>query len=284
MTRIILVDDQNFTRKALRAILQNELDLIIVGEAENGIKALELMNQTEIDLAIVDLDMPEMNGFELTKKIRHDFPQTKVIILSSHDDRESINKAVSFGARGYLLKDTSGKEIIDTIHYVQRGYFQLGPGLFEKLISESINYELETLEHITELESKSESDLLLLKQEILKQKKIISQEVFEEIELKINQLKFEIKQGLNKFQAQVYNKIQSGFTNLSNNYDEQKSSQVTSELWHQHYLEITKDIDFMKKNHQLSTDKINKEITIWRYCMVFLLIIFLIEKTAILFR
>lgn len=284
MIRIIIVDDQNFTRKALRAVLQNELNLMIVGEAENGIRALELMNQAEIDLAIVDLDMPEMDGFELTQKIHLNFPQTKVIILSSHDDRDSINKAVNFGARGYLLKDTYGKEVVDTIKYVQRGYFQLGPGLFEKLISESINYEVETLEYLTELESKSESDLLLLKQEIFKQKKNISQEVFAETELKIDQLKFEIQQGLDKFQGQVYNKIQSGFSNLNNNHKNSKGSQFTSEFWHNHYLEVTKNINFMKKNHQLSIDKINKEITIWRYCLVFLLIIFLIEKIAIFFR
>lgn len=284
MIRIIIVDDQNFTRKALRAVLKNESNLMIVGEAENGLKALELMNQEEIDLAIVDLEMPEMDGFELTQKIRQNFPQTKVIILSSRDDRESINKAVNFGARGYLLKDTSVREVIDTIHYVQRGYFQLGPGLFEKLITESINYELETSDHLTELESKTESDSILLKQEIFQQNKIIRQEVFAELELKIDRLKLELQQGLNKFQSQVYNKIQTGFTNLAKNQENQDNSQFTAEFWHQQYLEITKDIDVIKKTHQRSFNKLAKEVTVWRYCMVFLLIIFIIEKAAIFFR
>ena len=281
MIRVLIVDDQNFTRKALRAVLKNEQNLIIVGEAENGIKALELMKQLEIDLAIVDLDMPEMNGFELTQKISQNFPQSKVIILSSHDDRESINKAVNFGARGYLLKDTSVNEVIDTINYVQRGYFQLGPGLFEKLIAESINYELKTSEYLSEVGTKSERDFLRLKQEIINQNEQVSQEVFEELEIKIEQLKSELKQGLNHFQSQVYKQLKSGFDNFANN---QKTSQFNPEFWHQRYLEITQNINSIEKKHQLSLNRLTKEIVVWRYLLIFLLIVFCIEKTAIFWK
>ena len=281
MIRVLIVDDQNFTRKALRAVLKNEQNLIIVGEAENGIKALELMEQLEIDLAIVDLDMPEMNGFELTQKISQNFPQTKVIILSSHDDRESINQAVNFGARGYLLKNTSVSEVIDTINYVQRGYFQLGPGLFEKLISESINYELKTSEYLSELGTKSEQDFFRLKQEIINQNEQVSQEVFEELEIKTEQLKFELKQGLNQFQSQVYKQLKSGFDNFTNN---QNTSQFNSEFWHQRYLEITQNINSIEKKHQLSLDRLSKEIVVWRYSLIFLLIVFCVEKTAIFWK
>ena len=281
MIRVLIVDDQNFTRKALRAVLKNEQNLIIVGEAENGIKALELMEQFEIDLAVVDLDMPEMNGFELTQKISQNFPQTKVIILSSHDDRDSINQAVNFGARGYLLKDTSISEVVDTINYVQRGYFQLGPGLFEKLIAESINYELKTSDYLSELGTKSESNFSSLKQEIINQNKQVSQEVFQELEIKTEQLKFELKQGLNKFQSQVYKQLQSGFDNFANN---QKTSQFNPDFLHQQYLEITQNINSIEKKHQLSLNRLAKEIVVWRYSLIFLLIVFCIEKTAIFWK
>jgi len=281
MIRIIIVDDQNFTRKALRSVLQNEQNLIIVGEAENGNKALELMHREEIDLAIVDLDMPEMDGFELTQKINQDFPQTKVIILSSHGDRDSVNKAVNFGARSYLLKNTSTSEVADTINYVQRGYFQLGPGLFEKFISDSISYELETSEQLSELETKSEQDFFRLKQEIINQNERVRQEVFTELELKIEHLKFEFEQGLHKFQGQVYRQLKSGFDNFANN---QKTSQSIPESWHQNYLEITKNINSIEKKHQLLLNKLNQEIIILRYSLIFLLIVFLIEQTAILWK
>lgn len=259
MIRVLIVDDQNFTRQALRAVLKNESNLTIVGEAENGIQALELMNQQIIDLAIVDLDMPKMNGFKLTQKISQDFPQTKVIILSSHDDRDSINQAINFGARGYLLKDTSVSEVIDTINYVQRGYFQLGPGLFEKLIVESINYELQASDYLSELENQSQKDFRQLKQEIIDQNEEVRQEVFEELELKIESLKSEFKRGLGKFQGQVYNKLQSGFNGFTSN------------------------IDSLDNNHRLSIEKLTKEVFFCRAGLIFLLIVFLIEKIAIFF-
>lgn len=281
MIRILIVDDQNFTREALRAVLKNEQNLLIVGEAENGIKALALMEQLEIDLAIIDLDMPEMNGFELTQKISQNFPQTKVIILSSHDDRDSINQAVNFGARGYLLKNTSVSEVVDTINCVQRGYFQLGPGLFEKLISASINYELKTSEYLSELGTKSEQDFLRLKQEILNQNKQVTQEVFKELEIKTEQLKFELKQGLNQFQSQVYKHLKNGFDKFANN---QKTSNFNPEFWHQRHLEITHNINLIEKKHQSSLNRLTKEIVVWRYSLIFLLIVFCIEKTAIFWK
>ena len=279
MIRILIVDDQNLTRQALWGILKTEPNLTIVGEAENGIKALELMNKEAIDVAVVDLDMPEMNGFELTQKICKYFPTTKVIILSSHDDRDSINKAVNSGARGYLVKDTSITEVIDTINYVQRGYFQLGPGLFEKLISESINYDVETSEQLSELETKSERDLVLLKQEIIARNERIRQEVFTELELEIERLKSELKQGLNKFQNQVSQQLKSGFENLANSHT---NSRFIPEFWHQRYLEITNNINSIENKYQSSLDKLTQEILVLRYCLIFLLIVFLIEKTIIL--
>ena len=280
MIRILIVDDQNFTRKALRAILKSEANFIVVGEAENGVKALELMHKNHIDIAIVDLDMPEMDGFELTQKICKNFSKTQVIILSSHEDRYSINKAVNFGAKGYLLKDTSVNEVIDTINYVQRGYFQLGPGLFEKLISESINYDLETSEQLSELEIKSERDLTLLKQEIIERDKQVRQEVCAELDLEIEGLKIELAKGLNKFQTQVHQQLKSNFQDFANS---RENSQFRPEFLHQRYLEISNSIQSIDNKYQSYLNKLTKEIAIWRYCLIFLLLIFFIEKTAIIF-
>ncbi|MEL7409432.1 MAG: response regulator transcription factor [Cyanobacteria bacterium J06558_2] len=275
MIRILIVDDQNFTRKALGAVFNQEPNFFIVGEAENGVKALEIMDKEAIEIAVVDLDMPEMNGFELTKKIRQNFPQTKVIILSGRDDRDSINKAVNLGARGYLLKNTSTVEVIDTINYVQRGYFQLGPGLFEKLISQSINYELETAEHLSELETKSEEEYKQLKQEMLNQHELVRQDIFAELELKIDDLKSELKQGLNKFQGQVSQRLQSGFDNLENN---PKNSQFVSDFWQQRYRELSKSINLLDNKYQLSLSRISKETLVLRYCLIFLLFIVLSQQ------
>lgn len=281
MTHILIVDDQKFIRKALSAGLKNEQDLIIVGEAENGVEALKLMSQQEIQVAIIDLDMPEMNGFELTQKIGQDFPQTKVIIFSSRDDRDSINKAVKLGAKGYLLKDTSVDEIIDTIDYVQRGYFQLGPGLFEKLISQSINYELETVEHLSALKTKYQREFGQLRQEINNHNRWGRQEIFNELELKMENLKAELKQGLNKFQGQVYGQLQSGFDNLNHSSED---SQFMAEVYQQRYIKINKHINYIDNKYQLSLDRNAKEIRILRYGLIFLLIVFILEKIAIFMK
>ena len=280
MIRILIVDDQNFTRQALRAILQTEANLIIAGEAENGIKALELMEQSAIDLAIVDLDMPGMDGFELTKTIRKNFSKTQVIILSSHDDRFSINKAVNFGAKGYLLKDTSIREVLDTIDRVQRGYFQLGPGLFEKFISESISHDVKTSENLSKLETKSNQDFAQLQEEILVHKKQVHQELMDELNLEISNLKIEFRQGLNIFQTQVANKLERGFRDFAN---ANPSFESNPEFSHQRYYKIIENIQSIENFYKLSLDKLKKEVTILRYGLIFLLIVFLIEKTAIVF-
>lgn len=185
------------------------------------------------------------------------------------------------GARGYLLKDTSVSEVIDTINYVQRGYFQLGPGLFEKLISESIDYELKTSESLSELETKFQRDFSRLKQELINQNEKSRQEVFEGVDLKIEVLKFELTQGLSKFQTQVYKQLQNGFDNYTNN---QSNSQFISEFWQQRYIEITNNINLIDNKYRSSVGKLNKEILIWRYCLIFLLIVFLIEKTAVFWK
>lgn len=280
MISILIVDDQKFTRKALRAILKPESNFVIAGEAEDGIRAMELIDNHAIDIALVDLDMPKMDGFELTQKICQNFPNTKVIILSGHDDRYSINKAVNFGARGYLLKDTSVTEVVDTINYVQRGYFQLGPGLFEKLISESIDYEVATSEHLSQIESKSERNVSELKQEILIHKEQVHQELIDELNLEINNLKLEFRDKLNIFQTQISNQVQNNFQDFAS---KNSSSQANSEFEYQRYYTIVANIKSIEKVHKLSFKKLKQEVIWLRYGLIFLLITFLIEKTVIIF-
>ena len=210
MIKILIVDDQNFTRQALQAILEAELDFEVVGQAVSGSEALSLMESKETDIIIVDLEMPEMDGLTVTKTIGQRFPDTRVIILSSHDDEASINAAVEAGARGYLLKNTSTQEIADTIRAVQRGYFQLGPGLFEKLLSHLIQEKEEAALNLSQLEAKYSQSMINIEQKILATNESQRQELSQEIELQINNLKQEFREGLQNFQYQVSNQLQNG--------------------------------------------------------------------------
>ena len=199
MIKILVVDDQNFTRQALQAILETEPDFEVVGKATSGLEAITYLEKSQVDITIVDLEMPEMNGLTLTKILGERFPETKVVILSSHDDEDNINSAVEAGARGYLLKNTSAQEIGDTIRAVQRGYFQLGPGLFEKLLSHLIQEKEQAAEKLLALQSNYARSLAELEQKIVaqndaerKEKYLFagSKQAIKKLEGQINSLRF----------------------------------------------------------------------------------------------
>lgn len=271
MIRILVVDDQTFTRKAINAVLEAEENFVLAGEAENGVKALELMNQATIDIAIVDLQMPEMDGFKLTEKICNAFPETKVIVLSGSEDKYSINKAVKAGARGYLLKDITHKEqIIETINQVQRGYFQLGPGLLENLISSLISYEEDTTKSLLKIETNSYKNYDELQAEILHQSQQIRHQILAELDAEILNMKIEFKQGLTEFQSQVAQQIKGGFEDFTYNYQQNK---FIPEIWHKRYIQLSQSINFLESQYNLSINKLKTEIATLRYLVIFLLIV-----------
>jgi hemolysin D len=131
--RVVLVDDQMMVLELLKSFLTLEADIKVVGSANSGKAALELVAQFQPDIALIDIEMPDMDGVTITRSIMGQFAHTKVLMFSSHDEDTYIRNALAAGARGYLLKGTPAQEVIHAIRYVQKGYLQLGPGLFEKL-------------------------------------------------------------------------------------------------------------------------------------------------------
>ena len=146
---ILIVDDQNLIRETIQMYLSQEMDLEVVGYAENGTDALAQIERFSPDVVILDLEMPDTDAIETIKTICDRFADTKILVLSSHDDREHINQAIEAGTKGYLTKGTPAKELADAVRSVNKGYFQLGPGLMEKLlisISNSATENSKTLE------------------------------------------------------------------------------------------------------------------------------------------
>jgi DNA-binding NarL/FixJ family response regulator len=141
MIRLVLVDDQSLIRRGLRALLKTDPELEVVGEAENGKEAIsllegfanDLVETLQPDLVLMDVRMPVMDGVQGTREICQRFPQTKVLVLTTFDDREYVNQALQAGASGYLLKDTPFEELTQAIRLVHKGYTQLGPGLGNKV-------------------------------------------------------------------------------------------------------------------------------------------------------
>ncbi len=283
MIKILIVDDQNFTRQALQAILETEPDFAIVGQANNGIQAFEYMDKNPTDIIIADLEMPEMNGLTLTKIVRQQFPCTKTIILSSHDDEKNINAALEAGARGYLLKSTSAQEIVDTIRAVQRGYFQLGPGLFEKLLSHLISEKENATQNISNLEQKYSDRLINLEKKIAEENEKDRRELYQEIESEMNNLKLEFRDGLQNFQHQVRNQLQTGLNAANNCFNQNipDTKEIESKI-EQRNLEQQRYINTLFADSKQSLRQLEKQLNLIRYCVIFLIVAFFADKLVML--
>ncbi|AFY94172.1 response regulator [Chamaesiphon minutus] len=144
MIRLVLVDDQNLIRRGLRALLKTDPELEIVGEAENGLEAISLLEgfandaveNLPPDLVLMDIRMPVMDGVVATREICQRFPDTKVLVLTTFDDREYVSQALQAGASGYLLKDTPFEELTQAIRLVRKGHTQIGPGLAHQVLAQ----------------------------------------------------------------------------------------------------------------------------------------------------
>ncbi|PMB39733.1 DNA-binding response regulator [Fischerella thermalis CCMEE 5205] len=135
MIRLLLVDDQTLIRDGIRAMLNLEPDLEVVGIADNGESAIAQVKALQPDVVLMDVRMPVMDGRVATGIISEQFPNIKVIVLSTFDDDEYIADAMRAGAKGYLLKDMPSEELAQAIRFVHKGYTQMGPGLLEKIIA-----------------------------------------------------------------------------------------------------------------------------------------------------
>lgn len=133
--RLLIVDDQSLIRQGLKAMLEQEPDLQVVGDAENGKVALEVVAELQPDVVLMDIRMPEMDGRTATKLIVQNYPHIKVLVLSTFDDDSYLTGAMRAGAKGYLLKDMPSSELANAIRFGHYGYTQFGPGLFDKLLA-----------------------------------------------------------------------------------------------------------------------------------------------------
>lgn len=132
MTSIVLAEDHVIVREGFRAILSAEPDLCIVGEAGDGLEAYRLVLAHRPDILIADLMMPGLNGLEVIRRVRHEVPQTRCIVLSMHDQEAYVTEALRNGATAYILKDSGAAELKKAVRAVLRGHCYLGPPLSER--------------------------------------------------------------------------------------------------------------------------------------------------------
>jgi DNA-binding NarL/FixJ family response regulator len=134
--RILLVDDQPLFRRAIATLIGEQPDMIVVGEAENGLDAVEQAHILAPDLIVMDVEMPVMNGVEAVRLIHDQMPRTKVIMLTVSDSEEFLFEALRNGADGYLLKDLRPEQLYDMLRSVMRDETPLSPAIAGRLLAE----------------------------------------------------------------------------------------------------------------------------------------------------
>jgi HlyD family secretion protein len=134
MIRILLVDDQNIVRQGIQALLEPKTEFEVVGTAEDGKSAIEQVKSLKPDVVLIDVEMPGMSGITATQKICQQFPQTKILVLSSHESHEYVTQALQAGAEGYLLKTTLAEDLEQAILSVCKGHLQIESRLLRGLL------------------------------------------------------------------------------------------------------------------------------------------------------
>lgn len=118
---VLLADDHILVRNGIKAMLEADEDIVVVGEADNGLQAIQRVKELQPDLAIMDIRMPEMNGLEACEAITKQGEPTKVVMLSMHDTEDYVLESLRVGAWGYLLKDTDRNEFIKALKQINNG-------------------------------------------------------------------------------------------------------------------------------------------------------------------
>lgn len=134
--RLLVADDHDILRRGLRDLLEAQPGWSVVAEAVNGSQAFALAVDLKPDIAIVDVGMPDLNGFEATRRIREALPATEVLILTAHDSEQLAREAEASGARGYLLKSDAGRDLIAALESVRRHKFFLSPQMAKRNTAE----------------------------------------------------------------------------------------------------------------------------------------------------
>ncbi|MGA5715977.1 response regulator [Bacillus bombysepticus] len=139
--KVLLVDDHTVVLKGLAFFLSTQEDLELVGEANNGKEALVKVGETTPDVILMDLYMPEMDGVEATAYIKKEYPNVKVIVLTSFSDQAHVLPALRAGASGYILKDVEPDQLVEAIRSAYKGNIQLHPDIANALLSQTLPAE-----------------------------------------------------------------------------------------------------------------------------------------------
>lgn len=134
--RILVADDHTLLRNGIRALLEDEQDIAIVGEAEDGREAVRLANQLKPNVVLMDIAMPLLNGLEATRQIKREHPEINVLVLTMYDHEEYFRQILEVGASGYIIKRAAANELVAAIRTVHQGEAVLSPSITRLLLED----------------------------------------------------------------------------------------------------------------------------------------------------
>jgi DNA-binding NarL/FixJ family response regulator len=150
--RIFLVDDHPITRQGVAALINQQPNLIVCGEADSAYEALELIPKANVDMAVVDITLKTTSGIELMKSIKSQFPHLPVLMMSMHEESMYAERSLRAGAKGYIMKQEANSKILDAINAILRGELYLSAAIKEKMLdllvkssSTEVKYSLDIL-------------------------------------------------------------------------------------------------------------------------------------------
>jgi DNA-binding NarL/FixJ family response regulator len=136
MISVLLVEDHKIVREGTRQLLEQYDDIKVVGEASNGEEAINIIGKLQPNVIVMDVRLPKLNGIEATRIITDNYPNIRVLILSAYDDDSYVYPLFQAGASGYLLKSTSGAELVKAIRVVNEGETAISPRISTKLVNQ----------------------------------------------------------------------------------------------------------------------------------------------------
>jgi two-component system, NarL family, response regulator NreC len=137
MPSILIADDHAIVRTGLRTLIQSEPALELIGEATGGYEAIELVAETSPDILLLDLSMPDLDGIAVTKKLKPEYPELRILILTIHEDEALVREAIKAGASGYILKRAAERELVSAINVLMRGDMYVDHALLRPLVDDA---------------------------------------------------------------------------------------------------------------------------------------------------
>ena len=132
--KVLLVEDHTILREGIKALLEKEPGIEVIGEADDGIEAMKAVEKLQPDIVLLDITLPYLNGLEITRKISKRYPGIKVLILTMHNSEEYVIELLTAGAKGYIIKQAAPNELISAIRSVSEGFIFLSPEISKKVV------------------------------------------------------------------------------------------------------------------------------------------------------